>query len=209
MAATLSQLAFGVRRVEPVENAVVPTLRFVLGIEADREVRSILLDTQIQIAVRRRAYDAAATARLFGLFGAPSGWGSSLRTLLWTRQTTVVPAFDGSTEAEVLIPCSYDLEVAASAYFDALEDGEAPLELLFSGSLFYAGPAGMLQVERLSWDHVAEYRMPVAVWRAAIERHFPGAAWLRLEKDTYDRLRDYRSRNALSWEAAVERLLDG
>jgi hypothetical protein len=209
LAATLSQLAFSVRGVAPVEHAAVPTLRFAIGIEADRDVRSILLDTQIQIAARRRAYDAAATDRLFGLFGAPAGWGSALRTLLWTRQTTVVPAFSGSTEAELLVPCSYDLEVAASAYFDALEDGEAPLELLFSGSLFYAGAGGMLQVERLSWDHVAEYRLPVAVWREAIERHFPGAAWLRLEKETYDRLRDYRARNALSWEAAVERLLDG
>ena len=36
------------------------------------------------------------------------------------------------------MPCTYDLEVAASRYLDALADGEVPLEFLFSGSVFYA-----------------------------------------------------------------------
>lgn len=209
MAGTLTQLSFSVRAGEPVEHAAAPTLRFVVGIESDRDVRSLLLDTQIQIAVRRRHYDGAAEDRLFGLFGPREGWGSSLRTLLWTRQTTVVPPFDGATEVELLVPCSYDLEVAASAYFDAFEDGHVPLEFLFSGAVFYAGAAGLLQVERLSWDHEAECRLPVALWKETMERHFPGTAWLRLPKDAFDRLVAYRSRNALSWEAAVERLLDG
>lgn len=209
MPATLSQLQFAVVGASPVEHAAAPTLRFVVRIVCERDVRSILLETQIQIAARRRAYDAAETERLFGVFGPASGWGSALRTLLWTRVTTVVPPFSGSTEVEVLVPCSYDLEVTSAAYLSALEGGVVPLELLFSGSVFYAGAGGLLQVERLSWDHEAELRLAVAVWREAMDRHFPGAAWLRLERETYDRLRDYRARNALTWEAAVERLLDG
>jgi hypothetical protein len=209
MPATLSKLAFSVRNAEPVEHAAVPTLRFVIGIESDRDVRAILLDTQIQIAARRRPYDAAAEDRLFALFGPSSGWASSLRTLLWTRQTCVVPPFDQSTEVDLLVTCTYDLEVTASAYFDALEDGDVPLEFLFSGSLFYAGPGGMLRTERLSWEHEADYRLPVAVWKETMERHFRGTAWVRLPKDAFDRLQAYRARNALSWQDAVERLLDG
>ena len=41
-----------------------------------------------------------------------------------------------------------------------------------------------------------------------MERHFPGAAWLRLRRETFDRLAAYRARNALrSWEEALERLI--
>lgn len=209
MSTTMLQVDFDVVRAEPVDFAAVPTIRFVLGIESDRDVRSILLDTQIAIAARRRSYDPESHDRLFALFGAPEGWGSTLRNLLWSRQTVVVPAFSGRTEVDLLVPCSYDVEVAASGYFDALEDGHVPLELTFSGSLFYAGENGMLQTERISWESEAEFRFPVAVWREVMDRHFPGAAWLRLRKGTFDRLRAYRSRTSLSWDDAVERLLDG
>jgi hypothetical protein len=209
VAATLSTLGFSVVSAAPVEHAAAPTLRFVLSVESDRDVQSLLLDVQVQIAARRRVYDADDTDRLFGVFGPPSGWGSSLRTLLWTRETVVVPRFSGSTEFDLLIGCSYDLEVAASAYFDALDDGFVPLEFLFSGSLFYAGAAGALAVERLSWDHETSYKLPVSVWRETMERHFPGAAWVRLGRDSFARLAAYRARNALSWDQAVEQLLDG
>jgi hypothetical protein len=32
------------------------------------------------------------------------------------------------------VTCTYDLEVVAAKYFYALEDGEVPLEFLFSGT---------------------------------------------------------------------------
>ena len=40
--------------------------------------------------------------------------------------------------------------------------------------------------------------------------YFPGSAWLRLQRETFDRLHAYRAKHALtSWEHAVDRLLDG
>jgi hypothetical protein len=202
------ELAFTVTGAERVEYAAVPTLRFALRIESGEPVRSILLDTQIQIAARRRPYDAAAHDRLFELFGPVADWGTTLRTLLWSRITTVVPAFTGATEVELDVPCSYDLEVAASRYFDALTDGTVPLELLFSGSVFATGPGGGLQVTRLSWEQEASYDLPVAVWRETMERYFRGTAWVRVRKETFDRLSAYKSRNALAtWEEAFEALL--
>jgi hypothetical protein len=209
-AGSIPELAFAVTDAARVEYAAVPTLAFTLRVETARgqAIRSILLDVQVQIAARRRAYDAAAEERLFELFGAPSGWGSALRTLLWTRTTLLVPPFTESTEVQLPVACSYDLEVAASRYLDALDGGEVPLEFLFSGSVFYAGAGGALQTARLSWNHEAGYRLPVSVWKQTLERYFRGTAWLRLRKDSFDRLAAYKSRHALAtWEDALARLL--
>ena len=203
----IPELAFAVERAERVEHASVPTLRFALRVErvGGGPVRSVLLDTQIQIAARRRAYDAAAHERLFELFGAPSGWGSTLRTLPWTRTTLVVPPFTDSTVVDVPVACSYDLEVAASRYFDALDGGEVPLEFLFSGTVFYGQP---LQAARISWESEAGYRLPVAVWKETMDAYFRGTAWLRLRKESFDRLSAFKSRNALaSWEDTLDTLL--
>jgi hypothetical protein len=204
----MPELAFTVTDAARVEYAAVPTLRFALHIESGEPVRSVLLDTQIQIAARRRPYDAAAHDRLFELFGPTADWGTTLRTLLWTRLTTVVPAFTGATDVELDVPCSYDLEVTASRYFDALSDGLVPLEFLFSGSVFAGGPGAAMEITRLSWQLEAEFALPVSVWHDTMDRHFRGTAWLRLRKDAFDRLSAYRSRNALaSWEEALDALL--
>jgi hypothetical protein len=201
------ELAFTVEGAARLEHAAVPTLRFALGIEAGREIRSVLLDVQIQIPARRRGYDEDAHDRLFELFGPVADWGTTLRTLLWTRTTVVVPAFSGSTVVNLDVPCSYDLEVTASRYLDALSDGEVPLEFLFSGSVFYSGEDGELQTTRLSWESEAEYRLPVRVWKETMERYFRGTAWVRLSKESFDRLSAYKSRNALAtWDDALEAL---
>jgi hypothetical protein len=83
-----------------------------------------------------------------------------------------------------------------------------PLEFLFSGSVFYTEPGGLLQTARIAWDREAEYRLPVRVWREAMDRHFPGAAWMRLGRPAFDRLRAYKAQHGLrTLEDAVERLL--
>jgi Family of unknown function (DUF6084) len=210
-AVSIPQLGFAVEDAQRLAHAAIPTLRFALRIDAEgRDIRSVLLDVQIQIAARRRAYAPATHARLFEVFGPVAGWGAALRTLLWTRQTLVVPPFTAATTAQLAVPCSYDLEVLASRYLDALDGGEVPLELLFSGTLLYAGEDGRLQAGRISWEREAEVRLPVAVWRETMEHHFRGTSWLRMRKDVVDRLAAYRSRHALtSWEETMERLLDG
>jgi uncharacterized protein DUF6084 len=199
-------LGFSVEGAARVEHAAVPTLRFALGVSCEVPVRSVLLDVQLQIAARRRGYDAAAHERLFELFGPVGDWPTTLRTLLWTRTTLVVPAFEGSTVVDLDVPCSYDLEVAASRYLDALSDGSVPLEFLFSGSVFYEDD-GRLQTVRLSWDSEAAYALPVAVWKETMEHHFRGTAWVRLSKESFDRLSAYKSRNAFAtWDDALEAL---
>ena len=208
--ATGAELSFAVDGAAPMEYAAVPTLGVRVRLEsaAPVPIRSVLLDTQIQIAARLRSYGAAEQERLLDLFGTPERWRDTLRTLPWTRLTVVVPSFNGSTVVELPVVCTYDLEVAAAGYFGALDGGEVPLELLFSGTVFYAGADGRLQAERIAWTKEATYALPVGVWRETMDRHFPGSAWLRLSRDCYDRLRAYRARNALaSWDDAMAALL--
>ena len=208
--ATGAELSFVAEGAAPLEYAAVPTLAIRLRVESSgpAPIRSVLLDTQIQIAARLRTYGAAEQDRLHDLFGTPERWPDTLRTLPWTRLTTVVPPFSGNTLVELPVACTYDLEVAAASYFGALESGNVPLELLFSGTVFYSAADGRLQAERIAWTKEATYALPVGVWRETMDRHFPGSAWLRLSRDSYDRLRAYRARNAFaSWDDAVAALL--
>jgi hypothetical protein len=208
-AVTIPQLNFAVLDVQRVAHTAVPTLRFDLHVDAGaHEIRSVMLHVQIQIAARRRGYDDAARDRLFELFGHEKDWGTTLRTLLWTRTTLVVPAFTGATVAALDVPCTYDLDVIASRYFDALTDGSVPLELLFSGSIFYSAEDGALQTARIPWEQEAEYALPVRVWKETMDRAFPGSAWLRMPKESFDALCAYKSRHALAgWDDVVRRLL--
>jgi hypothetical protein len=204
------ELAFRIDDAVAERHSAAPTLNFALQVErlGGGPVRSILLDTQIQIAARRRPYGENEQAWLIELFGTPDRWGTTLRTLLWTRTTLVVPPFSDSTEITVPVACSYDLEVNAASYLSGLEDGDVPLEFLFSGSVFYAAASGMLQTTRISWEQEAEYRLPVRTWREAMDRHFPDSAWLRLGRPAFDGLRAYKAEHGLrTLEDAVERLL--
>jgi len=203
-------LDFRVEGAEILEYAATPSLLFKLRVVnlEEEPIRSVSLNTQVRIAATQRHYDVAEQERLLEVFGEPHRWGNTLRSLLWTHTTLQVPRFSGSTVVDMPVPCTYDLEVVASKYFYALEDGEVPLEFLFSGTVFYAGEGGRLQIARISWEKEAEYRMPVRLWKEMMERYFPNSAWIRLRKDAFDQLYDYKVRMALpTWEAAVEALL--
>src|SRR5947208_6743111 len=88
-------LDFAVEDAATVEYAAVPTIGFALRVTSlsGHPLRSVVLDTQIQIAARRRGYDSEEEARLVELFGEPGRWATTLRTLQWLRTTQVVPAF--------------------------------------------------------------------------------------------------------------------
>lgn len=202
-------LDFAVASIEALRPSATPTLRFTLALDAgEAAVRSVLLDVQVQIAAARRHYDADERSQLADLFGAPGRWGETLRTLPWLRASLVVPPFAGTTTAQLDIPCTYDFEVAAARYLAGLRDGDVPLELLLSGTVFHGRSGGGMRVSRIGWDRELACRLPVATWRAALDQHFPDAAWLRLDRAAFDRLAAYRAQRALpSWEAVVEELL--
>jgi hypothetical protein len=203
------ELGFTVLGCEPLHHAVAPTLRFSLAVDAGgAAVRSIMLEVQIRLAATQRGYSEAEQAQLGDLFGAPHRWGDTLRGLLWTHATVVVPPFEGATVVDLPVPCTYDFDVAAAKYLSGLEDGDIPLELMFSGTVFYVGAGGGLQINRISWNAEAAHRLPVRVWRATMDHYFPDSAWLRTNRETFERLVAFRASRALtSWEAVFDALL--
>ncbi len=208
----MPDLAFHVENATPVRNAAAPLLAFRLGIndQADppTSIQSIALRCQIRIETTRRRYKPGEQEKLVDLFGEPARWSETLRAMLWTHTQITVPAFAGSTAIDLPVPCTYDFNVAATKYFYGLENGEVPLVLLFSGTTFLIGPQGRLQIEQISWQKEATYRLPVSVWQAMMNEYYPNSVWLCLRRDVFDQLYRYKSQYALpTWESALERLL--
>jgi hypothetical protein len=202
-------LDFRVEHAEMLPYAATPSLQFRLAITntTPEPIRSVLLNTQIRIAPQARHYTRGEQGALLELFGEVARWGETLRSLLWAHATLIVPPFDERTVVDLPVPCSYDFEVASSKYFAALEGGPVPLEFLFSGTMFYAGAVG-LQAAQISWEKEARYDLPVAVWQQTMGHYFPNSAWLRLRRETFDRLARYKAQHSLpTWDAALEQLL--
>jgi hypothetical protein len=130
-----------------------------------------------------------------------------MKPFLWMHTTAMVQGFTGETEVEFALPCTYDFEVAGAKYLQALREGDIPLRLLFSGTVFAKAGSG-LAVTQVPWDREAGYRMPVRVWRTLMDQHFPGSQWLRLERDTVAALAHYKgARGFTSLDDAVVSLL--
>ena len=208
----MPDLDFEVESADVLPYAAVPTILFRLGVQngvEGEEIDSISLRTQIRIAATQRRYEPNEQAKLRELFGEPHQWKDTLRSLLWTNTNTIVTRFSGGRVFEMPVTCTYDFDVVGTKYFAALGDGEIPLEFLFSGTVFYRKDGGPLQVALISWEKEAKFRLPVRLWREMMDTYFPNSAWLRLHKDTFDRLYDYRSRNALlTWDRTLESLLN-
>lgn len=191
--------------------AAVPTIGFRLKITngfAQETVYSIVLRCQIQLEVTRRHYSAEEQANLKDLFGTPDRWGQTLKSMLWTHVSAVVPQFAGSTEISIPVPCSFDFNVGATKYFHGLQSGELPLNFLFSGTVFYRNDEGLVQVSPISWSEEARFRLPLATWREVIDMFYPNTAWLCLRRDVFDRLHSLKVESGIpSWEQLFEDLL--
>ncbi len=205
----MDEISFACLGAEPAPYAAGPTIRLRMRATAggDEPVHALALRCQVRIDATRRRYSDAEAAGLADLFGDRSRWGRTLGQLQLAFLGQVLPGFAGEREFELELPCSYDVEVAAHKYLAALDEGEVPLVLLFSGTVFSGAP-GSISVSPVPWHSEAGLRMPVRVWQDTMDLHFPGQAWLRLDRDLWRRLAAYRSRHQLvGWDDAVERLL--
>lgn len=207
----MPELDFKVVGIESAVKGFVPLLQFRLEITnapLDEVIESVLLQAQIQIQPAQRSYAAREKERLSDLFGTPERWGQTLLNRLWTHTQATVRRFSGRAEVLLPVTCTYDLNVLATKYFDALQDGEIALLFLFSGSVFHIGPEAHLQIQQISWDKECAYRMPVKAWKELMEFHYPNSAWVSLRKDVFDELNAYKRRHGLvTWEATMEKLL--
>jgi len=205
----MSELVFDCVGARADRFAVVPSMILTLRISetSGQRVEAIALRCQIRIEPARRRYSDAEAERLGDLFGETQRWAETLKPVQFTTVAVMVPGFNGSTELDLPVMLSYDLEIGSTRYFAGLEDGEIPLLLLFSGTVFSA-PDGRLQVQQVPWSKEASYRLPVGIWREAIEAHFPNSAWIRMSLQTLDALQQFKTRQALpTWDATITALL--
>ncbi|MDQ1643478.1 MAG: hypothetical protein QOJ90_2829 [Actinomycetota bacterium] len=205
----MTSLGFEVLDVRAQEHAASPHLLFRLRVEETEGevVHALALRAQLRIEPQRRGYDPAEQEGLTDLFGTPDRYGATLKPFLWTHATAMVQGFQGSREFDLPVACTYDFEVSASKYLHALREGDIPLVLLFSGTVFTRGATGF-SVEQLSWSLEARCRLPVSAWRRLMDLYFPGGGWIRLDRDTIDALGRHKSARGLtSWEAAITDLL--
>src|SRR5690349_11359455 len=100
----MPDLNFQVEEVVTVPFAAAPQLAFKLRMTnavAEEPIHSVALRCQIQIAATRRRYSSQDQERLLDLFGTPERWSQTLRSMLWTHVTVVVPPFTDSTMADL------------------------------------------------------------------------------------------------------------
>lgn len=209
----MPDLNFVIEGAQAVPHGASPLLSFKLRVtnSGDEEtIHTAVLRAQIQIEVTRRHYSSEEQARLLDLFGEPQRWGQTLRNLLWTHAIVVVPSFAKETVVELQVPCTFDFNVAATKYFHGLEDGDLPLNFLFSGTVFYPDSDDHLQVAPISWEKEAKFKLPLRAWKGLIDHYYPNSVWLYLRRDVFDRLYQYKVRHGIpTWEQVIDRVLAG
>lgn len=208
----MPDLSFRIEAASAVPFAAVPMLAFKLHIDnaaPGETIHTIALRCQIQIEVTRRHYSQDEQQRMLDLFGEPSRWSQTLRNLLWTNSNLVVPAFTGTnTVVDLQVPCTFDFNVASTKYFDALAEGDIPLLVLFSGTVFYAPVDEALQIAPISWEQEARFKLPVQIWRDMMDSYYPNSVWINLRRDVFDQIYRYKTQNGIpTWEQALEHLI--
>lgn len=207
----MPDLNFAVESSEAVLHAAVPMLALKLRITnmPDSEpIHTLSLRSQVQIEPTRRRYGPEEQEKLLDLFGEPERWSRTVRSLHWMNISVTVPGFTGTTVVDLQLPCSFDFNVATTKYFHGLDAGDIPLCVLFSGTVFYGGEEGALQIAQIPWDREVNYRLPAAIWKQMMDAYYPNSAWLRVDRDVFDRLYRYKVRHAIpTWEQLLDRLV--
>ena len=201
---------FTILGVEAVKYAAAPMLEFTANVSEPegREVYTIALTAQVMIDPARRSYDDDTRERLVDLFGAPERWATTTHSFLWAELGVLVPAFTGATAFRLPIQCNYDLELAATKYLYSLPGDDVPLTFNFTGTIFYRGEGGKMQIIKVPWECTARYAMPVATWREMIAHYYMNTGWVALSDDTLESLsRRKAARGLHSFDATVAQLL--
>jgi hypothetical protein len=209
----MTDLDFQVEGAEPAPFAAVPLLLFKLRVRQGpsargRPIHAIALRCQIRIEPARRRYGESEQEKLSDLFDAPHRWSQTLRPMLWAHTSVIVPPFQDDILIDLPVPCTFDFNVAATKYFDALAEGDVPISLLFSGTVFYEAEEDRLQVAQIPWEKESRFRLPAQTWKDMMNVYYPNTAWLCLRRDAFDQLYEYKRRCKLPiWEQALEKLL--
>ena len=202
---------FTILGVEAIKYAAAPMLEFTGHVSEPegREVYTIALTAQVMIDPARRNYDNETRERLVDLFGAPERWGTTTHSFLWAELGVLVPAFTGATAFRLPIQCNYDLELAATKYLYSLPGDDVALTFNFTGTIFYRGEGGKMQIIKVPWECSARFAMPIATWREMIDHYYEGRGWVSLAGDTLDALSRRKAKDGQhTFDATVAELLN-
>ena len=193
------ELNFTIAGVDAPSFAASPQLVFALNVTAEtsQKIHTVILRCQIMLETARRRYSTGEQHRLADLFGEPGRWGQTLRSMLWTNTSVVVPPFTGSIVVDLPVPCTFDFNVAATKYFAGIDTGEVPVSVFFNGTVFYEAPDGNLQAGHISWEKESSYRLPVRLWREMMDAYYPNCTWLCLRRDAFAKLYEYKVQRGL------------
>lgn len=207
----MTDLSFSVVGIHVEPYSAVPALTARVRIEetTGEVVHAIALRSQVRIEPQRRTYDSDEERGLLDMFGGRHRWADTLKPFLWMHATAMVQGFSGACEIDLPLPCTYDFDVVGTKYLSALGDGDVPLVFLFSGTVFTRGTTGF-GVQQVPWDNDVDHRMPVRVWREAIDTYFPNSGWIRMDRCTLDTLARFRfERGLTTWDETIEALMEG
>jgi Family of unknown function (DUF6084) len=207
----MPELHFQIEGAEAVAHAATPLIALKLritNVPSTEAIHTLTLRCQVQIEPAKRRYASDEQKKLLDLFGEPERWSRTLKPLLWMNTSVAVPAFTDSLLVDLQLPCTFDFNVAATKYFHALNGGEIPVCVMFSGTAFYSSPEGVLQIAQVPWDREANFPLPISIWKQMMDLHFPNTAWLCLQRDAFEQLYEYKMRHGLpTWEQAIARAL--
>jgi len=203
---------FKVVSAEPVARAVEPALSFKGSISdtSGLPVYMIALTAIVVVEPGKRSYAPGERERLMELFGGPERWASTTGAFRWAATQTMVHGFTGEGEFELVVPVSYDLEIASAKYFGALDEGgTVPLRFHFNGSILYERGDGRVQMTPVPWDRSERFEMPMDAWTRLSAEHHPYRNWVPLHSETVARITDLKaSMGAPTFDDAVSRILD-
>ncbi len=189
--------------------AAAPSIRLRIRVRSDGEdaIDAVALRVRVQIEPFGRGYRNGEEHRLTEVFGERSRWAQAVRPLQWAENSVMVGGFTRETTFDVTLPCSYDLNVASGKFLSALEEGDIPLRLFFSGTIFRGSERGFT-VEMLPWSSECTARLSLQLWQEAMDTAFAGDAWIRVDRSTFNELRRYRAANSFyTWEDTFAHLL--
>ena len=181
---SVPDLSFQVEGAEVTPFAMVPLLTFRLRVTnaaPDETIHNVVLRCQIQIESTRRKYQREEEAALRDLFGEPERWGQTLRAMLWTHASVVVPAVhrrDGRRAAGRL---QLRLQRGGDQVFLRARWTERSRWISSSAAACSIRTAeGALQVAPISWSQEARFRLPVEHLAGAdggvLPEHAPGSS---------------------------------
>jgi hypothetical protein len=205
------ELGFAVTGARVDRHAGQATLRMGLRVSTSdgRAIEGAALRCQLRLEPQRRAHTPEETVRLLPLFGPPDRWPRTVRPLPWTESSLLLPAFERSHDVELAIAGASELDAPARRYVQALGEGDVPVRLHFRGTVFARGGSG-LHLLPLPWDREAEWRLPVSLWRDALDGQSHDVGWICLGQQTIDALGRFKLERALpSWDGVIAALLEG